>query len=247
MSTNATATSAVLAQGAMSELQRRREQQSLRGSVPAAPAVADERAQQAVHLRSLILGGSEDEYDGAGAQPFYSSTGSRQQQRGGEPLIINPVARSSLRTSSIGPKAGSGALISDSDSDSDEGAVVALTLQRKPGVPSSPAAKADAAGAASSRHAAVQAARAETTSSSGETDDGSESDYEEDFDAESGSSSNRQQFAKGVQLPLHCALLNTAHCWPLSLLLLSFCRCKCCCNNLCWILRPINNVNLFSV
>jgi hypothetical protein len=135
-------------------------------------------------------------------------------------LIINPVARSSLRTSSIGPKSGSGALISDSDSD--EGAVVALTLQRKPDVASSPA------GAASSRRAAVQAARAQTTSSSGETDDGSESDYEEDFDAESGGSSNRQQLAK-VRPPRYCARFVVARIWPLSLLLLSFFRCKCCC------------------
>jgi hypothetical protein len=32
-----------------------------------------------------------------------------------------------------------------------------------------------------------------------------------------------------VQLPLNCALLSAAHCWPLSLLLPSFFRCKCCC------------------
>lgn len=203
--------SAVLAQDAVSELQRRREQQQqqqpLRGSAQAAPAKVDESARQAELMRSLLLRSGGDDSDGDDVvQPYSSTFGSRQQHLGSERSILDPVSRSTFRASGIGSKSGSGALISDSDSESVEGARVSNALHRQADVPSSPVAKASLSLAASMRTAAVGAkAAVDETSSSDETDESGESDYEEDFDAESGSGSSRQPPVR-VRIILHVAL-----------------------------------------
>ena len=213
----AAATTAVLARDAVSELQRRhqqqptqQQQQPLRVSAQAAPAKLDVGAQQAVHLRSLLLHGAYDDSDsGDEAQSMpvlHSSHHHQHRQRDAE--ILLPVMRSSLRASSSGGKSGGGALISDSDSDEAVGvgsrAQQLLSHQRDAGVPSSPADAAKASVAmAASRVAAAAGARSAhappASSSSGET--ASESDYEEDFDAESGSGSSRQQPPKVRPFP----------------------------------------------
>jgi hypothetical protein len=198
------ATSAVLARDAASELQRRREQQQKQQSIQpshssvAAPAKLDTGSNQAMQMRALLLKNDGNDSDSSdGAQPFRSASfDTRQQQRGSDPLILAPVSRSALRASASGSKVGSGALISDSDSGDGDGVIV--TLQRKSDVPSSPVAKASLSVAASrlSAAAAALSAQAESSSSSGDTDESGESDYEEDFDAESGSNSSRQQPVK---------------------------------------------------
>jgi hypothetical protein len=196
----------------VSELQRRREQQQqqqqpLRGSAQAAPAKVDESARQAELMRSLLLRSGGDDSDGDDVvQPYSSTFGSRQQHLGSERSILDPVSRSTFRASGIGSKSGSGALISDSDSESVEGARVSNALHRQADVPSSPVAKASLSLAASMRTAAVGAkAAVDETSSSDETDESGESDYEEDFDAESGSGSSRQPPVR-VRIILHVAL-----------------------------------------
>ena len=213
----AAATTAVLARDAVSELQRRhqqqptqQQQQPLRVSAQAAPAKLDVGAQQAVHLRSLLLHGAYDDSDsGDEAQSMpvlHSSHHHQHRQRDAE--ILLPVMRSSQRASSSGGKSGGGALISDSDSDEAVGvgsrAQQLLSHQRDAGVSSSPADAAKASVAmAASRVAAAAGARSAhappASSSSGET--ASESDYEEDFDAESGSGSSRQQPPKVRPFP----------------------------------------------
>ena len=219
----AAAAAAALAQDAMSEQQRRREQQQKQqpssASVPA-PAKLDTVSNQAMQMRALLLRGDGNDSDSDdGGQPVRSASfDTRQHQHASEPLLLAPVARSALRASGSGPKSGSGALLSGSDSD--EHAGVILALQRKSGLPSSPVAKASLSVAASRRSAAAGAAE---TSSSGETDASSESDYEEDFDAESGGSSSRQQPVKVRRslLPLPTSAVPIPIVFPFS-------RCKSC-------------------
>jgi hypothetical protein len=218
------------------ELQRRREQQQqqqpLRGSAQAAPAKVDESTRQAELMRSLLLRSGGDDSDGDdGVQPYASTFGNRQQHLASERSILDPVPRSTYRASGTGSKSGSGALISDSDSESVEGARVPAVHLRQAGAPSSPVAKASLSLAASMRTAAGGAqAAVDETSSSGESDEGGESDYEEDFDAESGSGSSRQPPVRVRRAPSSRTFLCDTCAFPLSPRHTVF-RCRSCSRN----------------
>jgi hypothetical protein len=191
--------SATLAHHAVSELQRRQEQQQvLRSSGQAAAAKLDEDAQQAAHLRSLLLHGSggDSDSDDSALRLSASSLIHQQQHREAEPAILAPVTRSQLLVSRNGSKTGSGALISDTDSDSgsDEAAGVSRAPQLRSGVPASSVLSANALRSAVA--STVSPARASGALPAASSSSDEDSDYEEDFDAESGSSSNRRQPVK---------------------------------------------------